>query len=602
VKARIAVGAVVAVLLLSSGGLAVSARTSGYHGTATFALPQGEPPNYIFPLVLGNVGNNVDLFQFTPFLYRPLYWFGKGLSAGINYQQSVGEPPVFSNDGRTVTVTLSRKFRWSDGNPVTNRDVQFWMNLLIADKVDFYAYAVGGFPDNISSMSFPSSTPYQFSLTFNKAYSHLWVLYNQLSEIWPIPQQTWDRTLATGPVGDYDSTTAGAHAVYHFLNSQSEDESTFATNPLWKTVDGPWDLQAFSAVTGAASYVPNREYSGPDKPKLAKFEEIPFTSDQAEFDALRSGELDYGYLPIQDVSQKSYLTSHGYKVVPWVDFGFNNFWLNFTNPQVGPIFKQLYVRQAIQTLINQPQISKDIYHGEAYPTYGPIPTRPANPYTAKVGTENPYPYSLAAAKKLLSSHGWTIHVDGIDTCAKPGPASGQCGTGIASGAQLNFTELVATGSTPFTAEVEAMQSAWSAAGVHVTLKQDPVGTIFSDLEPCSNGDEGCQWQMGNFGEIGSTPTYSPEYLPIGTQWFQTGGGTNSGGYNSPHMDALINEAGVNSSPSAIQAIGVYGAQQLPGIWEPNYPYQISVISNKLHGAVPQDPNLNLYPQNWTLSS
>jgi hypothetical protein len=66
------------------------------------------------------------------------------------------------------------------------------------------------------------------------------------------------------------------------------------------------------------------------------------------------------------------------------------------------------------------------------------------------------------------------------------------------------------------------------------------------------------------------------------------------------MDALINEAGLSSNPAAIRAIGVYGAQQLPGIWEPNYPYQISVISKKLKGAVPQDPNLNLLPQYWSL--
>jgi peptide/nickel transport system substrate-binding protein len=601
-KARFAVGAVVAVLVISSGWSAVSASTSTYHGTATFALPQGVPPNYIFPFASGSVANNVDLFQFTPFLWRPLYWFGKGLKTEINYQQSVGEPPVFSNGGRTVTVTLNRKFKWSDGEPVTNRDVELWMNIYSADRTDFYAYAAASIPDDITSMSFPASTPYQFSLTFNKAYSHLWVLYNQLSQIWPLPQQTWDRTSASGPVGSYDTTTAGANAVYNFLNGQSGNESTYASNRLWKTVDGPWVLQSFSAATGAASYVPNRNYTGPGKPKLAKFEEIPFTSDTAEFDALRSGQLDYGYLPAQDHSQKQYFTSHGYQVVPWVDFGFNDFFLNFLNPTVGPIFKQLYVRQAMQKLVNQPQISQDIYHGDAYPTYGPIPTEPANPYTSKIGTENPYPYSVSGAKKLLSSHGWTIHVDGIDTCSKPGTAAGECGAGIASGAQMNFTELVATGSAPFTAEVEDMQSSWAKAGIHVNLRQEPVGELFGSLVPCSNGNEGCQWEMGNFGEIGSTPTYSPEYLPVGTQWFATGGGTNPQGYSSPKMDALIEEAGISSSPAAIQAIGVYAAEQLPGLWEPNYPYQVSVISKKLKGALPQDPNLNLYPQYWSLSS
>ena len=51
--------------------------------------------------------------------------------------------------------------------------------------------------------------------------------------------------------------------------------------------------------------------------------------------------------------------------------------------------------------------------------------------------------------------------------------------------------------------------------------------------------------------------------------------------------------------SAVQAFGAYAQEALPNLWEPDYYYQLSVISNKLHGALPQDPNLNLYPQNWT---
>ncbi|HEY6539195.1 MAG TPA: ABC transporter substrate-binding protein [Candidatus Dormibacteraeota bacterium] len=601
-KSRLGASAVAALLLISATASAVSANSSRYHGTATFALPQGVVPNYIMPFAGGSVSNNVDYLQFSPLMWRPLYFFGHGLQVGIDYAESVGEAPIYSNGGKTVTINLNRKFTWSDGHPVTNRDVELWMNIFFAEKDNWLGYAAGSIPDDITSMSFPASNPYQFSLTFDKAYSHLWILYNQLSQIVPIPQQAWDRTSSSGPVGNYDTTTAGATAVYNFLNTQSQDVASYGTNPLWKTVDGPWHIQFFSAATGAATFVPNTNYTGPGRPKLAKFEEVPFTSDAAEFDALRSGQLDYGYLPVQDISQKAYFTSHGYQVANWVDYGFNDFFLNFTNPTVGPIFKQLYIRQAMQKLINQPQISSDIYHGEAYPTYGPIPTRPANPYTAKIGTTNPYPFSVSGAKKLLSSHGWTVHPNGIDSCAKPGSGAGECGTGVAKGAQLNFTEMVATGSQPFLAEVEAMQSAWSEAGIHVSLKQEPVGTIFGNLVSCSNGNEGCQWQMGNFGEIGSTPTYSPEYLPIGSQWFATGGGTNPQGYSNPHMDALINQAGISSNPAAIRAIGVYGAEQLPGLWQPNYPYQESVISKKLKGALPQNPNLNVLPQYWSLGS
>ncbi len=604
-KMRLLLGTVVAALLgigLSlPAGLSASAA-SGSNATVTFALPPGEIPTYIFPFVSGPVSNNIDLFQFTPFLWRPLYWFGEDGQPGINYQQSLAGPPTYSNGGRTVTVTLNQKFKWSDGQPVTNRDVELWMNIFEAEKLNYLAYSVGSIPDDVTAMSFPASTPYQFSLTFNKAYSHLYVLYDQLSQIVPIPQQAWDRTSATGAVGDYDTTSAGATAVYNFLNKESQDETTYASNSLWKVVDGPWLVSAFSATTGATTFVPNRHYTGPDKPKIARFEEIPFTSTTAEYDALRSGELDYGYLPSEDLSQKSYFSSHGYDVVTWPDFGFNAFFLNFTNPEVGPIFKQLYIRQAMQDLINQDQISKDIYHGLAFPTYGPVPITPKSQYLGAENLKNPYPYSVSKAKQLLSSHGWSVKPGGVDSCQRPGTASNECGAGISQGEQLSFTEEVGTGSAPFSAENEAMQSSWSDAGIHVILKEESEDQIYSSLGVCQNGNSGCRWQMANGGEPGGTATYSPEYLPTPGPWFATNGANNVQGYSNPELDALVAKTYVDSAPSAISAASLYTGQQLPALWEPGYPYQLSVISKKLHGALPQDPNLNLYPQDWTLSS
>ncbi len=579
---------------------APAAASSGYSGTVTFALPPGEVPNYISPFVSGPNSNNQDLFQFENFLYRPLYWFGNNGEPTINYPLSIGKVPVYSNGGRTVTITMNH-YTWSDGQPVTNRDIEFWMNLLVAEKENYVGYVPGNIPDDVTSMSFPAASPYQFSITFNKVYSHLWLLYTQLSEIFPIPQHSWDKTSATGAVGNYDTTEAGVKAVYAYITAQAEDEGSYTTNPLWQVVDGPFKLSAFAPSTGYAAFVPNTAYTGPQKPHIAKLEELPFTSDSAEFDALRSGEIDYGYLPSEERNQASYFTSRGYKIVKWPAFGFNDFFLNFTNPKVGVVFKQLYLRQAMQSLIDQPKIDADVFAGTAYPTYGPVPIVPKTPYLSKSAEGNPYPYSVSAAKALLTSHGWSIHVDGTDTCIRPGSASNECGAGIAKGRQLSFTEEVATGSAPFTAEVEVMQSAWSEVGIHVQLQQKPPQEIFSGLVPCTGGSgAGCSWQMANFGAPGSTPTYSPQYLPDGAMWFETGGSDNPQGYNDPKANAMIDAVETNSNPSLVGKLDAYLSKELPALWEPNYYYQVSVISSKLHGVGAQDPDLDIYPQNWTL--
>ena len=86
----------------------------------------------------------------------------------------------------------------------------------------------------------------------------------------------------------------------------------------------PGDCRHFSPSTGASTLVPNQAYTGPDKRKLARFEEPPLTISGAEFDALHSGQLDYGYLPTEDISQESYFTSHGYDARKWPEFGFNS--------------------------------------------------------------------------------------------------------------------------------------------------------------------------------------------------------------------------------------------------------------------------------------
>ncbi len=211
--------------------------------------------------------------------------------------------------------------------------------------------------------------------------------------------------------------------------------------------------------------------------------------------------------------------------------------LNFTNRTVGPIFKQLYIRQAMQDLVNQPQISKDVYHGLAYPTYGPIPIEPKSSCLDSALLKNPYPYSVSNAKKLLSSHGWTVKPEGTDTCAKPGTGAGECGAGISSGEQLNFTEEVGSGSAPFTAENEEMQSSWSLAGIHVTLKTEAESQIYSSLGVCENGNSGCNWEMANGGQPGGTATYSPEYLPTPGPWFATNGANNVQGFSNSELDA-----------------------------------------------------------------
>jgi len=226
-------------------------------------------------------------------MYRPLYLYGKKGQPVLNEEASLALPPVFSKNNTQVTITL-RPYTWSDGKPVTSRDFTFLFNLLKANKKSWAAYLPGDIPDNVKQVEVQGQR--KFTLVLNRSYSPIWFTGNQLSQLMPIPQHAWDKTSANGKIGNWDQTPAGAKAVYDFLIGEAKKAKEYATNPLWQVVDGPWKLSEYR-TDGYSAFVPNPKYSGPVKPKLDKFIEQPFTTAQAELNVLRSGGVDYGYLP-----------------------------------------------------------------------------------------------------------------------------------------------------------------------------------------------------------------------------------------------------------------------------------------------------------------
>ena len=381
-------------------------RISG--GTVYFTEVPEQMPNYIFPMYSPQVCGTQNINQLMDMMYRPLYWYGNNYRPTIDYDYSIGKPPRFSNQNKTVTIKLN-SWKWADGESVTSRDLMFWMNMMKADPAtEWCGYVPGYFPDNVTSYSAPN--PSTFVLHFNKSYNPTWVTYNELSQLTPLPL-AWDRTSLSQPAPTSDSghlpdtTKAGAGAVYKFLNAQAKDLGTWATSPLWKVVDGPFRLQNFTS-SSEVTLVPNPKYSGSPKPSISKLVLLPFTSEAALYNEVRSsgtGAITVADLPQQYAPQVPTLTGEGYDYNKASSYSVNYFPFNLHNPQVGPIFSQLYFRQAFQHLIDQPGWISAFLSHTANPTYGPVPPSPPSPLAGgSVGSTNPYPFSVSAAKELLS--------------------------------------------------------------------------------------------------------------------------------------------------------------------------------------------------------
>lgn len=575
--------------------------TSG--GTLTFAEQPGAAPTYIFPLYDGAESGNNNIVYLQPLMWRPLYWFGHPDSAAatVNYAYSMATPPDFSNGGKTITMTL-KHWMWSDGKPVTSRDLLFWMHLLAAEKTNYAGYVPGGWLDHLASVSAPSSD--KFVIRLNQAYNPTYMLYNGLSLLSPIPQHAWDRESASGPVGNYDNTPAGARKVYAYLNKASLSLSTWDTNPLWQVVDGPWRLKPKTGfeVTGKTTMVPNDKYSGSDKPHLKQFEELPFTSAAAEFNALQGGTVDYGYVPTTDIGAIGGLKGRGDTIDPWYEWGLTFIGINYSNPKYAPLLKQLYIRQAMQRLIDQPTYVKDVLKGYGTPTYGPVPTFPKTSFLGPTGNQDPFPYSVSAARQLLTSHGWSIPKSGAATCTKPGSGAGQCGAGIAAGTSLSVPLMFPTGFPAIQSEIQATQSAYHQAGIDLTLQEAPENTVLANSYECTGKTVAhCSSKSTALGIIASPVyTYVPIYYPLGDSLFGCGGATNGGNYCNPQVDAAIKSV-MTSTSSSMQPLYKYQsmvAKQVPVLWFPNSAYQISAITSKVGGVAAQDSTGHIYPQTW----
>ncbi len=586
-----------AALTLAASGAGIQAAAarsqSRYHGTASFALPPGIIPTYILPFISPSAFQFNDQEWFEWLMWRPLYWFGRGAAPVVNPSLSLASLPTYSNGGRTVTITLKR-YLWSDGHPVTTRDVAFWINLERFNKAHYGAYVPGGFPDNLVSARYSSART--FSLTFNRPYNRTWLLYNELSQITPMPQHVWDRTGPHSPVGRYDLTAAGAARVFTFLDLQSKTLSTYATNPLWRVVDGPWRLARYVPVTGFSEFSPNPLYSGPIQPRLAHFEEVPFTSSTSELDALRAGTVDYGYLPLSALPARKTLEGVGYRLVPWPQYGWTGVLLQYSNGLAGRILAQLPVRQAMMHLLDMHRILAEILHG--YGTYfsGPVPT--SGPFANSADRTDPYPYSVAAARQVLRSHGWTVRPDGVTSCARPGEGAADCGPGVSAGAPLRFTFLVPSGDPSVSIFAQYVESTFAAAGIKLTIRETGGGSWLSTVESCS-GTTRCSWNLAY------TPSwwpYAPDYYPTGGEQFKTGASGNAENYSNPALDHLITLSHELPGLAGIYAYQDAVVRLQPALFTPDPDFELAMISTKLEGALPQSPLLDLTPENWTLRS
>lgn len=570
-------------------------------GVASWACHVGFPPSTIFPFTPPERVGIRNLLEFQVLMFRPLYWLGRDGQPGVDYDLSLACPPQWSEDGHTVTVTL-KPWKWSNGETVCADNVMFWMNMMVVKSSRLGTYSAGYLPDNLTS--YEKVAPDQVQFTFDKVYSHDWVLMNQLALITPMPR-AWDRTDVDTPA-NASGGLADVPAVYDWLVAQhgtwTEEDNTARTawpdSPVWSVVNGPWRLKTFE-LDGTVTFVPNEHYSGPNKPYLDEFRQVPTRSDEEEYETLLAGseQIQVGYLPYgmgadAGGSEPDPLAAH-FRLVPQNMYLVNYMLINFERPGTpGRILAQAYFRQALQLTMDQDTAIQNIFHGYGYRTSGPVPRVPDNEYVSPTQRDKPVTFDIERARQLLTEHGWDVTRTPA-VCVRPGTGPGCAGEGIEAGAQLSFTVRYVEGRDALVKLMEQFQADAAKAGIELHLQPVYGSVMVAEDHGASTPENPHTWELQCWG--GGWVFYGK---PTGEVLFKTGAGSNFGRYSDARADELSERIVASDDLAALYEYQDYLADQVPVVWTPGFPLRVLAVASNLRGVEPVNPYGTINPENW----
>lgn len=283
------------------------------------------------------------------------------------------------NADRTVwTCTLQPGLKWSDGTPLTSKDVAFSYRLAIDKQIDIFS---GYFPEG-STFETPDDTTF----------------------VWKSPTPT------NGPMVPAWSYVVPEHIWSKYAGAEADALKAAKVVPI--VGSGPYVMS--EAKPGQSwTFTRNPNFAGP-KPAFDTVVFQLYTNQDAMVQALKNGQID-----IADAIEGSLLPAVTalpnvavQKVVAdsWVNLAFNFGGRPDATPL--PALKDLNVRKAIAMAIDKQQIVDKVYPGAAVP--GQTVIRPLSTFWhLTVPDDKVIPYDPAAANAMLDKAGYAPGPDGI---------------------------------------------------------------------------------------------------------------------------------------------------------------------------------------------
>lgn len=299
-------------------------------------------------------------------IYEPLFFFNK--TADSKPEGLIGDSYKYNADGTEITITIKKDLKWSDGKPLTAKDVAF-----------SFTYE-GNNPKGNGLVSADAKDDTTVVLTYDTP--QYTTEFTRLGSTYILPEHVWKDVT--------DFTT--------FANETPVGSGPYVVDKVTK--------ESYTLVA-------NKEFRGADKLGVKKVQYIAVDNNQTAQDLLAAGKLDWTGMFIpnpDDVTKNGKISWVNTPQDPTVLYTCSNAELGCAGPQT-----DVAVRQALNVAIDRGTIKEKAFvglTGDISPTFALLPrdekwvADPAN----KVSPQKP---DDSSAGKILEAAGYVKGADGF---------------------------------------------------------------------------------------------------------------------------------------------------------------------------------------------
>jgi peptide/nickel transport system substrate-binding protein len=282
----------------------------------------------------------------------------------------IAEKWTISPDKKTITFNLFEGHKWSDGQPITSKDVKYSLETFAPNSLLFPSYV-----ENITSID----TPDDLTVVIKTKQPDARIVGGMFAYI--LPEHVWGKQ----PVKKLTTTFKPAPPIVG---------------------SGPYVVSEFNRGR-IIRMTRNPNFRGA-KPKFDEIQWIKYGNTDAVDRALTLGEIDV----IPEVAEASFgrlEKAKDVKAISSASPSFTQLAFNLCNKQncpqgkFNPAVQDVTVRQAIAYAIDRDRINKIASRGTAFPGHGLLPQY------YKAFYEQPaedYPLDVDKAKQMLDDAGW----------------------------------------------------------------------------------------------------------------------------------------------------------------------------------------------------